>query len=137
MNRQFVASMDNLRDMIAFIVKSAKGLGFDGDCLNQIELAAEEALVNVISYSYQGMDRGKVDIECSSPADRNIKITITDRGTPFDPIAKGRGFDPEAALASGAEGGFGIFLMTKMMDEVSYHYSDGANILTLLKKLPV
>lgn len=135
MNRQFVASMDNLRDMIAFIVKCAKGLGFDGDCLSQVELAAEEALVNVISYSYLGMDRGKVDIECSSP-DRNLKITITDHGTPFDPIAKGQGFDPEAALSNGAEGGFGIFLMTKMMDEVSYQHSNGANILTLLKKLP-
>ncbi|MDP1835481.1 MAG: ATP-binding protein [Chlamydiales bacterium] len=135
MNRQFVASMDNLRDMIAFIVKNAKGLGFEGDCLSQIELAAEEALVNVISYSYMGMDRGKVDIECSSP-DRNLKITIIDHGAPFNPVAKGQGFDPEAALTSGAEGGFGIFLMTKMVDEVSYHHNDGANVLTLLKKRP-
>ena len=33
------------------------------------------------------------------------------------------------------EGGLGIFMVKKMMDDVSYAYEDGKNTLTILKRL--
>ena len=45
--------------------------------------------------------------------------------------------DPDVSLpASEREiGGLGIYLVKKSMDDVTYRYEDGKNILTLKKKL--
>lgn len=134
MKKEFTASMDHLDKMLAFVLDYAKQAGFEGDSLGQIELATEEALVNIIKHAYKGGKVGLIGITCSSP-DKSLQIILQDNGPPFDPVAQIKGFDPEALIKSGAEGGFGIFLMTKMMDEVSYNRFEDSNILTLLKKL--
>ena len=126
--------MDQLPEMLRYLLDHARALGVDKDVLGQIELGAEEALVNIIQYAYANGSQGSIQISCvSSPT--SLKITIQDQGSPFDPLARGQGFDPEAVVRSGVEGGFGIFLMTKMMDQVTYERKDESNILTLIKHI--
>jgi anti-sigma regulatory factor (Ser/Thr protein kinase) len=45
--------------------------------------------------------------------------------------------DPDVTLAAEDRqiGGLGIFMVKKSMDNVSYEYNEGRNILTLKKKL--
>jgi len=61
-------------------------------------------------------------------------ITFIDRGRPYDPTAKE---DPDITLPADerAIGGLGIFMVKKTMDDVSYSYINGCNVLTLKKKL--
>ena len=61
-------------------------------------------------------------------------ITFIDHGVPYDPLKKA---DPDVTLSADQReiGGLGIFLVKKTMDEVSYDYKDGQNILTIRKKL--
>ncbi len=132
MHARFPGSMEHLSHMLAFILDYARSLGFDKEKLGQIELAVEEALVNIIVHAYANA-KGFVDLEMQVLAPKAVQIVISDQGTPFDPLSKAKGFDPEAAIRAGAVGGFGIFLMLKVMDNVSYHYKDGRNILTLTK----
>ncbi|MGN0381691.1 MAG: ATP-binding protein [Suilimivivens sp.] len=63
-----------------------------------------------------------------------ILFRFTDQGIPFDPLAKP---DPDVTLNAKEReiGGLGIYMMKKMMDEVSYSYEHGHNILTMKKKL--
>ena len=60
-------------------------------------------------------------------------ITFIDSGTPFDPLQKA---DPDVTLDAEEReiGGLGIFLVKKSMDEITYEYKDGHNILRIRKK---
>ena len=57
-----------------------------------------------------------------------------DSGVPFDPLAK-----EDADITLSAEereiGGLGIFMVKQSMDEVSYEYTEGKNVLTIKKVL--
>jgi anti-sigma regulatory factor (Ser/Thr protein kinase) len=63
-----------------------------------------------------------------------VTITFVDHGIPYDPLAKE---DPDLSLSAEDReiGGLGIFMTKKLMDDVSYDYIDGRNILTLKKNL--
>ena len=63
-----------------------------------------------------------------------VMITFVDHGIPYDPLAKE---DPDIKLPADERevGGLGIFMTKKIMDDVTYTYKDGKNILTLKKNL--
>ena len=64
----------------------------------------------------------------------SVIITFVDHGVPYDPLAKA---DPDITLSANKRqiGGLGIYLVKKTMDDVSYKYEDGHNILTIKKLL--
>ena len=100
----------------------------------QIAVAAEEVFVNIASYAYApGTGAVTVRIEISDdPA--AATITFSDSGVPFDPLKKA---DPNVTLPAEEReiGGLGIFMTRKFMDNVTYTYKDGKNVLTLKKNL--
>ena len=97
-----------------------------------ITVCAEEIAVNVFHYAYPDDPEAKeatlaVDVEVN---DRNIAITFTDSGIPYNPLEKE---DPDITLPVEERpiGGLGIFMVKKKMDKVSYRYEDGKNIFTM------
>ncbi len=102
--------------------------------LYQIEVAIEEILVNIVSYAGLSEDDG-VEIRCEVLEDPlRVVLQFLDGGVPFDPLASGDpDISPEAIMER--EGGLGIFMVKKMMDNVSYAYEEGKNTLTILKNL--
>ena len=110
----------------------------DNDCpariQMQIDVAVEEIYVNIASYAYHpGKGDATVSISILSEPKRAV-ITFSDSGTPYDPLKKP---DPDVTL--GAEerqiGGLGIYMVKKSMDDVTYSYSEGQNILTIVKNI--
>lgn len=100
----------------------------------QIELAIEEIFVNIASYAYHPVD-GEAEIRCEVLQDPlRVVIQFLDHGKPYDPLAKEDADTSEEALLE-REGGLGILLVKKTMDDVQYAYEDGKNILTIQKKL--
>ena len=74
---------------------------------NQLRLAVEEAVVNVIDYAYPIGTEGDIIIRADttlSAEERNI-------------------------------GGLGILLVREQMDSMNYERTDGKNVLTLIKKI--
>ena len=116
-----------------FIDDVCESNGFDMATIMQINLAIEEAVVNVMNYAYPEGTKGDITIEAKSDGTDMIFI-ISDTGTPFDPTAK-----PEVDITLSAEdraiGGLGIHLIRQIMDHINYERTDGHNILTLIKKL--
>ena len=98
-----------------------------------LRLALEESVVNVINYAYPSGYKGSVDILAESDR-KQLRFTITDSGTPFDPTTV-----LEADTTLDAEdrpiGGLGVFLTRKMMDSISYSRRRGQNVLLLTKYL--
>jgi anti-sigma regulatory factor (Ser/Thr protein kinase) len=100
----------------------------------RIGVAVEEIFVNIANYAYNP-DKGRAIVRVEVSGDPvTVTITFMDHGVPYDPLAKE---DPDVTL--GAEerevGGLGIFMAKKIMDDVTYTYRDGQNILTLKKTL--
>ena len=102
--------------------------------LYQIEVAIEEILVNIVSYAGLS-DADGVEVRCEVLDDPlRVVVQFLDGGVPFDPLAKADpDITPEAIMER--EGGLGIFMVKKMMDDVSYTYEDGKNTLTIRKSL--
>jgi anti-sigma regulatory factor (Ser/Thr protein kinase) len=53
---------------------------------------------------------------------------------PYDPLAQA---DPDTTLSVDERsiGGLGVFMVKKTMDDVTYEYKDGQNILKIKKNL--
>ena len=99
-----------------------------------ITVALEEVFVNVAHYAYPN---GSGDVSFARDFDsvrRRMTVQMTDSGIPFDPLAKP---DPDITLSAEERqiGGLGIFMMKMTMDDVSYVYKDGQNILTMKKTI--
>ena len=67
-------------------------------------------------------------------ADGLICATLTDSGTPFNPLQQ-READLDVSLEERQIGGLGIHLIKEIMDEVEYAYEDGRNVLWMKKRL--
>ena len=99
----------------------------------EMNLALEEAVVNVMTYAYPEGTKGYVDISAQSD-NGSLMFIISDSGKPFDPTTREE-VDTSLPAEQREIGGLGIFLVRKMMDDIKYEYKDGHNILTLRKKL--
>ena len=101
----------------------------------QIDLAVDEWITNVSSYAYPGRT-GKLTVTYEYRVEEETAvITVEDTGVPFDPLTDAREPDLTASVEDREIGGLGIFLVRKNMDSVEYQYRDGANRITMKKKL--
>ena len=107
--------------------------GMDAAATTNVNLALEEAVTNVIVYAYPEGVQGTLDIEAKKE-DGSLIFTLTDSGKPFDPTAH-KEDDSHASLGEHRIGGWGIHLVLKLMDSVSYRRENGNNILTLKKSI--
>lgn len=129
--KTFSASIEALHDMLQWIRTEAKKAGFHSSDLYQIELASEEAIVNVIHYSY-GDRGGHVEISIDV-LPQQFQVVLVDAGRPFNPLAK-MPKNKETDLLDRKIGGLGLLFIRKCLDEVSYQRKDKHNVLTLIKK---
>ena len=116
-----------------FVDAVCETVGFNPAVTMQMNLAIEEAVVNVMNYAYPRGTKGDVTIEAISN-DMRLKFTIIDSGAPFDPTVQA---DVDTTLSAQERpiGGLGIHLMRQIMDSINYERVDNFNVLTLRKKL--
>lgn len=100
----------------------------------QIDIAIDELFGNIAQYAYNpetGPATVRVEV---SDAPISVTITFMDHGVPYDPLQKE---DPDITLSAEerGSGGLGIFMVKKTMDEITYEYKDGQNILRIRKDI--
>lgn len=103
------------------------------DIVPHVRLAAEELLVNVFSYAYDG-GPGEARVECRPVRldGRDVLFfSVTDWGRPFDPFDEAP--TPELDLDADHRpiGGLGVHLVKSVSARHEYRYCDGANIVEL------
>lgn len=121
----------DIPQLSTFIDSFAEEAGLDFSLTMSLNLAMEEAVVNVMEYAYPEGTQGKVDISASVEGD-DVVFVISDSGTAFDPTAKAD-VDVDQEVEDRPIGGLGIHLVRKIMDSVKYERKEGKNILTLQK----
>lgn len=129
--------MESLYDMLAFVREEAQRAGFSPKYISKIELASEEALVNIISYAYDknvATTEASIEIECSYLPSGGLKIQLRDQGKAYNPLENNGTFIPAQTLDDKV-GGYGVFFITKLMDQVLYEREGNTNILTLIKRI--
>lgn len=124
----------DLEQLPAFLQDFASANGVDEATIGSLNLALEEALVNVINYAYPDGTVGDITLKAEKDSSGKLIFTLIDSGTPFDPTTV-----PDADTTLSVEerqiGGLGIFLVRQLMDSVEYSYKDGCNVLTMMKQL--
>jgi serine/threonine-protein kinase RsbW len=130
-NVRLPATMANLELLVRFVSEFLNANGFPGERIQEIEMAAEEVLVNIISYAYPEGGPGEVEIRGRADSEDELTLEFEDNGAPFDPTSS-----PQPALTLSLSdrevGGLGIFLVRKMVNEVRYRRKGDRNILTFL-----
>lgn len=129
----YPAKIESLAAITGQVVQQAKIAGLSEKAIYDVEVALDEAVVNIIEHSYGGEGTGEVDCTCQVLPD-GLQIVLHDSGCFFDPDEV-----PEPDLKSPLEerktGGLGLFFMRKLMDEVSFDPCAGQGTrLTMFKK---
>lgn len=129
----FDANFDILDEIREFVGDAARQVGFSDKEIYSIQLAADEASSNIIEHAYAGVKDGKLEAECII-FDGGIKIVMRDWGESFNP-ANVPEPNVKADLSDRKIGGLGMYLMRKLMDEVTYESSaKSGNTLTMIKR---
>jgi len=123
------ADLKNLERLTSFVSECARERGITEERGFDIQIAVEEAFVNICSYAYVG-GSGEVEVNCSSNGDSFV-IEIIDSGVPFD-ITVLEDPDVTADISEREVGGLGGLLIRKLMDMAVYRREGNKNILRLM-----
>lgn len=150
-NFQLQAVVENLGQVLLAVDRQLEAVGCPLKIQMQIDIAVEELFVNIAHYAYAPeIGDAEIIIEtmetCPLPDERRkdmtpeeleglwAKVTLSDSGRPFNPLAAE---DPDISLPAHKRriGGLGIFMVKKSMDHMFYEYKDGKNNISICKKL--
>ena len=129
------ARLEEVRHACEFVVEAAEMAGLDERAVYHCQMAVDETLTNVIEHGYNFEEHDKeIEVMCNIEDDRFL-ITIIDDGPPFNPLQH-EAPDPSAPLDDREPGGWGIYFIRRLMDDVRYERVGDRNHLLLAKTLP-
>jgi len=125
------ATLESLEKLMQFVSGFALDHGFSKGEIHDIQLATEEALLNIFQYAYPGEHKGEVEVTCEMRGDSELNIRIFDTGVSFDILSLSEP-DLTCPLPDRKIGGLGCYLIRKMADDVQYRRQGDANVLNLM-----
>jgi serine/threonine-protein kinase RsbW len=127
---EFSGTLESLGEVADFIQQACRAVKaplLPDDFIRNILLVSSEAVTNAIRHGtrFEGEPLA-VTVEVS---DELFSLRVIDHGPGFD-------LETVAApdLDQPAEGGYGIFIIKSLMDDVSYVRGDDANSLVMIKR---
>lgn len=126
------ATLENVPKVTEFVDGQLEAHGCSMKAQTQIDIAIDELFSNIANYAYNP-EIGPATVRVSVEGDPlTVTITFIDRGVPYDPLEKE---DPDIGLSAEERqiGGLGIFMVKQLMDDMTYEYRDGQNILMIRK----
>ena len=128
------ATVENIEAVTDFVNEQLEALNCPMKAQMQIDIAIDELFGNIAHYAYNP-DVGDATVRVEVTEEPlSVIITFIDGGVPYDPLAAA---DPDTTLPAEERtiGGLGIFMVKKSMDEITYRYENGSNILSIRKTL--
>ena len=128
------ATVENIETVTDFVNEQLEALDCPMKAQMQINIAIDELFSNIAHYAYNpdvGAATVRVEV-VENPL--SVIITFIDGGVPYDPLGAA---EPDTTLPAEERttGGLGIFMVKKIMDEITYHYEGGKNILSIRKRI--
>ena len=128
------ATVENIETVTEFVNAQLELMDCPIKAQMQIDIAIDELFGNIAHYAYNTeVGSATVRVEVSE-APLAVIITFIDNGVPYDPLGKD---DPDITLSAEEReiGGLGIYMVKQSMDEITYEYKDGQNILKIKKNI--
>lgn len=126
----FDADLGQLARIRDFVTQTAAALGVTEEILDDLRLAVDEAVTNILVHGYKGA--GSIDIDIAA-RNGDLVIRLRDEAPPFDPVA-GKPESIGSPESRTQPGGFGVYLMHNAVDDITYSRVDSCNELTLTKR---
>lgn len=128
------ATMADLAAMRNFLTTTATAVIPDTVIVEELVLAVNEALTNILVHGYES-EPGDVSIIISQQ-NNSLVVKLRDYARPFDPTTVPAP-DITVPLEQRSYGGMGVHMMREFTDGLVYTYSSsGENQLTLVKHFP-
>ncbi len=120
----FPAAISEIEKIVSRVMGAISRAGCAPRKKDQISLAVREALANAVVHGARFDAEQKIQICVACDEEKGVLILIKDPGTGFDPASI-----PSPVIGKNlfSSGGRGIFLITQLMDEVSFE-EDGTLI---------
>lgn len=128
------ATVENIEKVTAFVDEQLEQIDCPPKAQMQIDIAIDELFGNIAQYAYNP-DTGPATVRVEvTQSPISVVITFIDHGIPYDPLKTA---DPDITLSAEDReiGGLGIFMVKKTMDEITYEYKNGQNILQIRKDI--
>lgn len=112
----------------------ANRMGFSYEAIEDLKVAVSEATTNVVTHAYDQKANGELNLGFGVYDDR-LEVMVSDQGDSFDlndiknrigPVSVKEEQKPISQLR---EGGFGLFLINTLMDEVEINNDYGVIVL--------
>lgn len=123
------SSTRHLEKVRKFVERHAREAGLADEVITRFKLAVDEACTNVIEHAY--CEESGHEIELTTIADeKSFSVRIQDRGRAF---AVDKYEEPNLVelVRNRRNGGLGVRLMHRLMDDVTYRSNDGINVVEL------
>ncbi len=139
MNKPLVFALDTTSDMknlelvANFVMEAARRAKLTQKQSDDVQMAVDEAVTNVMEHAYAGKTDGAISITLRADA-ATFFVEIRDYGKPFD-VKKVKKPNTKSPLSERSIGGLGIFFMKKLMDRVEFSRDQAGNVTRMLKKL--
>ncbi|MDR3418502.1 MAG: SpoIIE family protein phosphatase [Nevskia sp.] len=117
------------REFVRSFCCAIPGSPLDQDRAAELELAVNEAASNVMKHAYHGRTDQRIHLEAEAFPDQ-VTVRLHHLGDSFDPAAAA-----PPAIEALPESGFGLYLITRSVDEVRYYRDErGGNCIALIKR---
>ncbi len=128
---KIVNNVNEITRLADFVDELGVELDLSPEVTMNINLAVEEAVVNIILYAYPRDQFHEIRLKVTA-SEQQLIFLLSDSGMSFDPT-RVPDADVTLPLEERPVGGMGIFLIRKIMNEVTYERIDGENKLTMKK----
>jgi serine/threonine-protein kinase RsbW len=133
-----IADRDGLQRCMDLAAQVCERIGAGAEDAYAINLAVEEACINIVAHGYAGTAPGPLELEFRwSQAVRpgRLEIVVSDRAPFFDPSAAPAP-DLDADLDERRVGGLGWFLIGTIMERVEHGARPGGgNVLRMVRAI--
>ena len=116
-----------------FVGSICEDMRFNELTTARVNLAIEEAVVNVMNYAYPDGKRATILLEVVADDD-TLTFELRDDGRPFDPTQVAE-VDITLPASQRTVGGLGIHLVRQYMDTIRYERVGNQNVLTMTKDI--
>ncbi|WP_080875341.1 anti-sigma B factor RsbW [Oceanobacillus timonensis] len=109
----------------------ANRVGFSYDAIEDLKVAISEAITNAVEHAYEEKESGEITVGFGVYDDR-MEIMVADRGGSFDleEVKNETGpYKNDEPVEKIREGGFGLFLIEALMDEVKINNKYGVMVI--------
>ncbi|MHA6259818.1 anti-sigma B factor RsbW [Sporosarcina sp. CAU 1771] len=109
----------------------ASRMGFTYEDIEDLKIAASEAITNAVQHAYKEHEDGEIVVGCAIFKDK-LEIMVSDYGQSFnfEETKKRVGpYSENEEVKFLREGGLGLYLIETLMDEVKVYHEKGVTIL--------